>query len=309
MEAEPQALILVPGASATFARGRSRRSRSPARAGATDVSQGRGAMPLGPAGSHRAGAVRRGRRAVPDDVLPDLPPPGRRRLAARGSGRGRALEREARRRRRASRRARARDRRAGARPPRPGRRRDREPTTAPRSSSGSAARGTPRRSSASTPTSRSRSRDPGIASASSCSPSFPIAGRDVLHDRAVVTTVASARLQWAEGRGRFVAAVRDAARADTLYRQRDAVLEELHRRVGGVFTLAELAEVYDGAERWLHRRRRRACSPRPDGRGRSRWRATQRSTSTASARRTTSHEQPRSPRTHRAVRPGGGARG
>jgi hypothetical protein len=75
----------------------------------------------------------------------------------------------------------------------------------------------------------------------------------VLHDRAVVTTVASARLQWAEGRGRFVAAVRDAARADALYRQRDAVLEELHRRVGAVFTLAELAEVYDGAERWLHR--------------------------------------------------------
>ena len=70
---------------------------------------------------------------------------------------------------------------------------------------------------------------------------------------AVVTTVASARLQWAEGRGRFVAAVRDAARADALYRQRDAVLEELHRRVGAVFTLAELAEVYDGAERWLHR--------------------------------------------------------
>jgi hypothetical protein len=76
----------------------------------------------------------------------------------------------------------------------------------------------------------------------------------VLHDRGrVVTTVASARLQWADGRARFVAAARDPASADTLHRQRDAVLEELHRRVGGVFTLAELVDVYDGAERWLHR--------------------------------------------------------
>ena len=75
---------------------------------------------------------------------------------------------------------------------------------------------------------------------------------DLLYDCAVVTTVASARIQWADGRGRFVAAARDPTRADTLYRQRDAVLEELNRRVGGVFTLAELVDVYDGAERWLH---------------------------------------------------------
>ena len=68
-----------------------------------------------------------------------------------------------------------------------------------------------------------------------------------------MTTVASARREWIDGRRRFVEAARDPTRADTLHRQRDAVLEELHRRVGGVFTLAELADVYTGAERWLHR--------------------------------------------------------
>ena len=46
-------------------------------------------------------------------------------------------------------------------------------------------------------------------------------------------------------------AARDPARADALHRQRDAVLDELRRRVGAIFTLAELAAAYDGAERWL----------------------------------------------------------
>ena len=41
---------------------------------------------------HRAGAVRRERRAVPDDLLPDLPPPRRRDRAHRGGRRSRALE-------------------------------------------------------------------------------------------------------------------------------------------------------------------------------------------------------------------------
>lgn len=66
-----------------------------------------------------------------------------------------------------------------------------------------------------------------------------------------MTTVSSARRQWADGRVRFLAAAREPAQADSLHRQRDAVLEELRRRVGGVFTLAELAEAYDGAERWV----------------------------------------------------------
>jgi hypothetical protein len=67
-----------------------------------------------------------------------------------------------------------------------------------------------------------------------------------------VTTVSSARRQWADGRTRFLNAARDPGQADALHRQRDAVLEELRRRVGGVYTLGELVEAYDGAERWLH---------------------------------------------------------
>jgi hypothetical protein len=66
-----------------------------------------------------------------------------------------------------------------------------------------------------------------------------------------MTTVSAARREWAEGHRRFVAEARDPSRADALHRQRDAVLEELRRRVGGIYTLAELAAAYDGAERWL----------------------------------------------------------
>ena len=68
---------------------------------------------------------------------------------------------------------------------------------------------------------------------------------------APMTTVSAARREWAEGQRRFAAEARDPARADVLHRQRDAVLDELRRRVGGVFTLAELAEAYAASERWL----------------------------------------------------------
>ena len=66
-----------------------------------------------------------------------------------------------------------------------------------------------------------------------------------------MTTVAAARREWQDGHRRFVEAARDPARADALHRQRDAVLDELRRRVGSIFTLAELAAAYPGAERWL----------------------------------------------------------
>jgi hypothetical protein len=66
-----------------------------------------------------------------------------------------------------------------------------------------------------------------------------------------MSTVASARREWEEGSRRFVHEARDPARADALHRQVDAVTEELRRRVGGTFTLAELAAAYDGLERWL----------------------------------------------------------
>jgi len=66
-----------------------------------------------------------------------------------------------------------------------------------------------------------------------------------------MTTLASARRDWDEGRRRFAEAARDDARADLLYRQREAVLAELRRRVGGVYTLGELADAYAEAERWV----------------------------------------------------------
>ena len=66
-----------------------------------------------------------------------------------------------------------------------------------------------------------------------------------------MTPVSAARREWEEGDRRFAEEARDPVRADALHRQRDAVLEELRRRVGGVYTLAELAAAYEGAERWL----------------------------------------------------------
>lgn len=66
-----------------------------------------------------------------------------------------------------------------------------------------------------------------------------------------MTSVAAARHEWAEGHRRFVAEARDRARSDLLHQQRDSVVDELRRRVGGVFTLAELAAAYEGSERWV----------------------------------------------------------
>jgi hypothetical protein len=66
-----------------------------------------------------------------------------------------------------------------------------------------------------------------------------------------MTTVAAARREWEDGNRRFAEQARDPARADVLHRQRDVVLEELRRRVGSVYTLAELASAYDSSERWL----------------------------------------------------------
>ena len=78
-----------------------------------------------------------------------------------------------------------------------------------------------------------------------------------------MTTVAAARREWEDGNRRFAEAARDPARADALHRQREAVLDELRRRVGAIFTLAELARAYDGSERWL----RQAVDERAPTRG------------------------------------------
>jgi hypothetical protein len=66
-----------------------------------------------------------------------------------------------------------------------------------------------------------------------------------------MTTVQGARREWEAGNRRFLREASDAARADDLHRQVDAVVAELRRRVGATFTLAELASVYEHADRWL----------------------------------------------------------
>lgn len=66
-----------------------------------------------------------------------------------------------------------------------------------------------------------------------------------------MTTVESTRREWEAGHRRFVQEASDSTRADVLHDQLDAITDELRRRVGGTFTLAELASAYEDADRWL----------------------------------------------------------
>jgi hypothetical protein len=66
-----------------------------------------------------------------------------------------------------------------------------------------------------------------------------------------LNVLTTARHQWDEGARRLAAAQADPARYRQLAALVDAVLDELRRRVGQTFTLAELAEAYAGAEDWV----------------------------------------------------------
>jgi hypothetical protein len=59
-----------------------------------------------------------------------------------------------------------------------------------------------------------------------------------------------ARHQWEDGVRRLETRSGDGPRYERLLTQVDVVSEGLRRRVGQVFTLAELAAVYDGADEW-----------------------------------------------------------
>jgi hypothetical protein len=61
----------------------------------------------------------------------------------------------------------------------------------------------------------------------------------------------SARQQWEEGRRRLEAEGEDTARSRHLWLLVEAVLDDLRRRVGQTFTLAELASAYEGSEDWV----------------------------------------------------------
>lgn len=62
--------------------------------------------------------------------------------------------------------------------------------------------------------------------------------------------VESARRDWEEGYRRLLAEARDPLAAERLHAQVDAITDELRKRVGATFTLAELATAYAGSERW-----------------------------------------------------------
>ena len=62
--------------------------------------------------------------------------------------------------------------------------------------------------------------------------------------------VETARQQWVEGHRRYREASSDAVRFDLLTAQMDAIVQELRRRLGQVFTVRELADEYGRAERW-----------------------------------------------------------
>ena len=61
-----------------------------------------------------------------------------------------------------------------------------------------------------------------------------------------------ARQQWEEGHRQFRELAREPRRAEQLHALVDLLTERLRRRVGSTFTLQELADSYQTAERWAH---------------------------------------------------------
>ncbi len=76
-----------------------------------------------------------------------------------------------------------------------------------------------------------------------------------------------ARQQWKDGYRRLEAEAGDRRRYRQLLDQVEVLTDQLRRRIGGHFSLAELADLYTGAERWA----RQAVEERPPGREWPRW--------------------------------------
>ena len=64
--------------------------------------------------------------------------------------------------------------------------------------------------------------------------------------------VEHARQQWEEGHRRLQSYSVDPAPNLQLHSQVSAVIDELNRRVGQTFTLAELTQAYNEADRWIY---------------------------------------------------------
>jgi hypothetical protein len=98
-------------------------------------------------------------------------------------------------------------------------------------------------------------------------PLFPAGGCCLLagghYDRgSMPVSVDSVRQEWEEGNRRLEAMARDRPRYLRLLEQVEVLTDELSRRVGQTFTLAQLADVYAEAERWTRNAiAERAASP------------------------------------------------
>jgi hypothetical protein len=68
----------------------------------------------------------------------------------------------------------------------------------------------------------------------------------------VTADLDGARRDWDDGYRRLLEQSRDTEAGERLYRQVAVVMDELRKRVGATFTLAELAEAYAGADRWAN---------------------------------------------------------
>jgi hypothetical protein len=66
----------------------------------------------------------------------------------------------------------------------------------------------------------------------------------------MAVSVEALRQAWEEGNRRLEAHARDRRAYVRLLEQVEVLTDELRRRVGLTFTLAELADAYAGAERW-----------------------------------------------------------
>jgi len=65
------------------------------------------------------------------------------------------------------------------------------------------------------------------------------------------TSVENARHEWEHGYRRLEASRNDRDDYARLLTQVETITDELRRRLGGTFTLAELVEAYGTAERWV----------------------------------------------------------
>lgn len=67
----------------------------------------------------------------------------------------------------------------------------------------------------------------------------------------MASAVDVARQQWAEGNRRLESQASDPEGYERLQVQLEVATEELRKRVGETFTLAQLADAYDAADGWM----------------------------------------------------------